>query len=377
MNLHHLAATLAVALLAASCTSGTEGIFASIEREQKIVSLGGLSKTATVTSMAEFGSKYFATGGKALFSRAVTGTTWDKGTIDGKTEVAAVGATSTAVWAVAGGTLYRSTDGTTWTAATIPSQPAGETPSNLIPVRRDDGVTSDELILVLETSAKLMNRVYRISGSAVTSTPIILGGGGSLSAHVNSAVYQDDISTTTTTAYYLASESYLWQVNATFNSFSVVTVTAGDPVSGYAGILYLDSNDTLYLGTKSNGGTGGGLYSVTNPNTTPNFTTLYTNVKVGTNPVTFGQFLFNTTNSELWVATGATIGQEGNGYMELTLPGVLSTTPQNTDSNNYTSTSLKTYYVGTLFKGSTGYFLGTVAHGLWTWNSSTKIWSQQ
>ena len=70
MNLRNLLTGLGVLILAASCTSGTEGIFASLEREQKIVSAGGLNTKATVTHMAELNGRYYAAGGGSLFQRA-------------------------------------------------------------------------------------------------------------------------------------------------------------------------------------------------------------------------------------------------------------------------------------------------------------------
>ena len=77
-----------------------------------------------------------------------------------------------------------------------------------------------------------------------------------------------------------------------------------------------------------------------------------------------------------WVATESTTTQEGHGYMEI-VGTTLSTTP-NTDQSNYKSSILPKAAVGTFFRSLTGdYFLGTVAHGLWKWNSTSKTWSQQ
>jgi len=369
MNLRNSAVVLAALILAASCTSGTEGIFASIEREQKIVSLGGLSKTATVYSMAELGGTYYATGGKALFTRAVTGTAWDKGTVAGKTEVLAVGATSTDIFAVAAGTLYRLVGGT-WTAVTVPG---GLVARDLVPIRASNGYDTSELVLVAENGG-LANTVFRIQGAAVNPTGLDLK--GTLTFDLPIATGSVLSAATDGTNYYLASKSFLWKVNSGFSTATRMLSAdlVGLPLSEYSGLIFQGSK--LYVGTSSVGSVGGGIYSTDPTLATWTFTTIASGVKVGSAyPVAFGQFLYNDVNNSLWVATGATVGQEGNGYMEIA-SGALSQIP-NTDSNNYTSSAIKTFSVGTLFKGSSGYFLGTVAHGLWTWDSTKKVWSQQ
>lgn len=369
MNLRIVFTALAALILAASCTSGTEGIFASIEREQKIVSLGGLNKSATVTHMAELSGKYYATGGRALFSRSTAAgtSTWDKSTVGGFTEVAAVGVAGTKVWSVAGGNLYSSPDGSSWTKVNLAG---GDAVYDLVPVMKNDGFTSTELIVVCGDTAS-HEFVYKIDNTATIGPRVDLSGTPVISA-VASAVF-------TGTEYYLASESYVWNLNSSFAAPTAVTVT-GAPVSGFAGLLVHGSK--LYLSTVSLGTTGGGLYSAASASgTSLTFAAIKTNAQTTTGKtVTFGSMLYNAVNASLWVATGASTVVEGTGYAEVSN---LSTTPSyslipTTNSNNYNSSSLPTSSVSALFRGSDlSYYVGTVAHGLWVWNASTQVWSQQ
>lgn len=364
MNLRILPLLAAIGLLA-SCTSGTEGIFASLEREQKIISLGGLSPSATVTSMAESGGKYYATGGKALFSRSTTGTTWDKSTVGGSTEVQAVGVTASDLWAVANRTLYRLVVDT-WTPVAVPGTLAA---IDLIPVRSANGHATSELVLVTDDGGKA-NTVFRISGPTVGGALDLKGAFADLSAETQTVTS----AATDGTNYYLACESFLWKVDSGFTAATRPAIS-GIPISGYRGLIYFSG--TLTVSTRSNGTGGGGLYQITDTTqTTWAFTAIASDVKVDSNPVSFGQFMANATNSSIWVATESTTTQEGNGYMELD-GTVLSTTP-NTDQSNYKSSILPKSAVGTFFRSSTAeYFLGTVAHGLWSWNPAAKTWSQQ
>jgi len=390
MKIHSTLAVAAVLILATSCSAGTSGIFASIEREQKVVSLGGISKTATVTSMAELTSVsphlYFATGGRSLFIRSAGTVPWNKTTVDGKPQVIAVGSTGgpagahpvETIFAVAangdgsGATLYKYDQA----SGLWPSVPGlgGDTPSGLVPIRTSDGYTNDELLLVTYVgSPPSYQNVYVINNSGVLGPSINLASGlGSLSANVTSAVF-------TGVTYYFASESYLWSSDGTTAN---KVATSGGAIHGYKGLLYFGG--TLYLSTISKDSSGGGLYSATLPSLS------FTGIGGSSNnesvksssgsPVSFAQFLFNTTNNSIWVATGATTLTEGTGYMEFT-PGssTLQTTP-NTDSNNYNSTVLPNSAVGVLFADhesttSPNYFLGTFSQGLWGW--SNRTWIQQ
>jgi len=367
-------------LLAASCTSGTEGIFASIEREQKVVALGGLSSTASVTSMAELSGQYFATGGKALFARSTaTGTTkWTNATVGRNTQVVAVGTAGGKLFAIAGGVLYRAVDASVavtdlvWNAVDLGS---GDTAENLVPVRQGDGVTSNELIVVSNTSG-VHNNIYRLEGtsgalSAAIVLPVVAPFG------VQSAIFDG-------TNYYLLSETSITRMTSSL----VATEVLKSNVYGhdFAGILYLNGTSAVgnhagyYLTTMSNASVGGGLYKAT---TMPSFSALTTSIQISSNPASLGTMLYNKDNDHVWIGTvAANAVTEGRGYVEIVLSSdTLSTVPF-TGSNNYTSTVLPTSAVGLLFRSSTGlYFLGTIANGLWTWNSTgtatTSTWSQQ
>ncbi len=404
MNIRSLAALLAVCLVAASCTSGTSGIFASIEREQKVVSLGGIAATATVTSMAELtrGShQYFLTGGQSMFTRLINTVTWNKMLVAGSSQVSAVGSVGAigneTIFAVASNVLYSSTDGSTWTAVPLLQ---GDIPADLLPVRNADGVSNDQLIVVTYNTAVTgqpsYQDVYLIDATGtVNANPVNLLASvnnlispdslNGLSANPISAVYTGALGVTGS-PYYLASQNYLWRINSTFNAATTITVTG---VSyGYQGLLYLSRNSTLYLSTMSNAGSGGGLYLINSPSAnTLAFTALVTNQKVTVNPVWFTQFLYNTVNNSLWIATGSSSSNQGNGYAEYTLSTAGFSTTPSTNTDNYNSTVLPTSAVGVLWPdhesanwSNPNYFLGTLSQGLWLWSgtgSATPTWTQQ
>lgn len=375
---------LASALVLASCTGGTDGIFASIEKERKIVSLGGLSETATVTHMAESTTlgMYFATGGRALFSRSSDSSSkkWDSSTVGGSDEVKAVGTTNgSTVWAAASNKLWRSTDGSAWTAVSL-STPA-DAVVGLVPIRTDDGYSSTELLVVTADTDGSINRVYRIAadGTTFTALPLVgtVGTGlvspiASIASEVHSAIFDG-------TDYYLVNENFLWRIDSSFSSASVVNVSG--PQSGYRGLIYLDDHG-FYLTTGNNATTGGGIYTSAVGGDSMSLTTIVSDADKNSVPLSFATLIYNDKNESLWVGTrAAEETYEGQGYVEVTLPSDYESTPR-TDSNNYKSSDIVTSAVGTFFRGSDGtYFLGTVAHGLWTWNwegsDSDSTWSQQ
>jgi|GEM_PF-3438947 hypothetical protein len=417
MNLRTLLTGLAVLILATSCTAGTQGIFASIEQEQKIVTTGNLNTAATVTRMAELITSapstgvLFVSGGQALFSKpnTVSSGTWGTSSVDQHGNVAAVGVAGSTVYAVAGGGLYQSTDGSNWTATS--GLASGDIPYDLIPVRNSDGVTNNDLILVTmisytdpgNSSATLyqFGRIYMITPSGINLTPFILNDptGSSASTGLGAPVISAATNGTTSTAgtvFYLASTSYLWCWNGSDSATATAEAYTGGPVNtNYTGLIYLGTPyqsstviNQLYVATGIKSGTtsGGSLYVSTNstaPLLSPGgWTTITSSLSYNSLPVNFGQFLYNTTNSSLWIATGNTTGavQQGTGYMELTVPGNSFSTTPITNSSNYSSSGLYTYAVGCLFYSQNGYYyLGTRAHGLWYWNesgNSSNPWTQ-
>lgn len=451
MSLRTLMTGLAVTLLFASCTSGTTGIFAGLEVEQKIVSTGGLSTTASVSHMAESEpfSKYFITGGQSLFAKAYSATVWTKTTIPGIPDytVYAVGATGGSttsgmldttnygkyVWVVQGSqsdsnyppTLYGSADGgSTWAKIALSG---GETPIDLVPIRLAlDGYSTTELIVVTQVSLNSgynVNHFYFISaatsgsttytttsgtsaslpavaGPFTLTTPADTSGSLGLSSPIISAVNTGVTTSTSEAPYYFASQTYLWPwtgPTTSSSSFNTTTTTplafsiSSGPSTDYGGIFYYPSGTSgiLYLGTVRHSGTntGGGLYYVAGTSlaaTTVSFNTAKTNAENSSGyPVSFGQWIYNSTNADFWIGTGASTTYEGTGYMEFT-PGSnsLATTP-NTNSSNYSSSLLYEYAVGMLFRAYNGgsglYYLGTLAHGLWYWNesgNSSNPWTQ-
>jgi hypothetical protein len=437
MNLRHLPALAAVLVLAASCTSGTSGIFASIEREQAIVSNGGLSKTSTITSMAQLNgtvNKYFATGGKSLFTRSTDpeATAWTATTVGGNTQVTAVGSTADptttptspasytphAVYAVAGGGLYVTTDGATWAAPTFASGSAtigsNDAPATLIPLVRGDGYTSTDLVLVTGnstlgatdssgTAAVEYGDIYIIQGKAGavsgSTVPDKLIGPITLNVDVTttsdpSTVWKPWVPQLLSAAddgssYWFLARGSLWTYHYSGTPSTALQPVAGTPASA---LSLRAIGTTLFLGTdvNSNSSTGGGLYTATSSAgaTTLTWTALASSVttSTGSYPVSFRTFLLNPQTGKLWVGTGSSgTSVVGNGYFEITGP---TTTPSFSktivDSNvdNYSSSSLSTQFVGGLFWGTNQdgthtMFLGTMAYGLWAWDPATGKWSQQ
>jgi hypothetical protein len=380
-------------LFAASCSPGTEGIFASIEREQKVQSLGGMNKYATITSMAEMTSvtphRYFATGGQALFTRNYGVVQWDKTTVGGYSTVAAVGTVgafgSEKAFAIANGQLWVTSDGATWNTVSVGT----DTPYDLIPIRDNGGQFNSEILLVTfhnepSTNQPSYQYVYKIdtSGSVTGPVNLLVGSAASLnglSSNVSSAVNDGS-------NYYLVNQNYLWKI-ASFSGSAVqisVSSTDGWPTHNLQGILFLSSSNTLYLSTMSNANNGGAIYSITytppSVATSFAFTPLATGISKNSYPVWFTQFLYNQRNTSLWIATYASTYVQGTGYMEYA-SGSLSTTP-NTSENNYNSTVLPTSAVGVLYadhESAPNYFLGTLAQGLWQWSGSgsSATWVQQ
>jgi hypothetical protein len=409
---------VAVLVLAASCTSGTSGIFASLEREQKIVSLGGLSTTASVTSMAELTGVtphlYFLTGGQNLFTKQAGTVTWNSTTVAGNSQVAAVGSVggpgssnSETVYAVANSTLYKTIDGSNWNVVPLTGS---DFAFNLVPIRNSDGVSSTELLVVAQQNDSYSNNagdagstpdnvdVYIISAAGSLSNPISIQYSvqqtftnpntpfEGISAPVLTAVKL------TTNSYYFADETYIWYCNGT--SASLVNVGGSAPNTGYQGLLYLLNTtnnavtNTLYLSTMSINTTGGSLYSATPSGTTLNFALIpYSGgaVYVNSRPVWLTQLLYETEFNTLWIATGASTAYQGTGYIEYNPSNTdIYIPPSTTDSSNYNSSVLPTSAVGVLWadhETTTTYFLGTLSQGLWAWNGTTNTsdptWTQQ
>jgi len=408
MNLRTLLTGLAVLVLATSCTAGSEGIFATIEKEQKVVTSGNLNTAATVTRMAELitntttnAGVLLVSGGEAAFtkSNSTSVNTWGTSSVGQHGNVAAVGVAGSTAYAVAGGGLYQSTDGSNWSAG--PSLAAGDTPYDLIPIRNPDGVTSNKLILVTMISYTDPNnssvtiyqygRIYLLTSGGLSATPITLtdptGASSALGDPVISAAIDDGSN------YYLASNSYLWYWNGTQTTVAATTNFPSN--TGFGGLIYLGTPygtttliNRLYVSTgiKSGTTTGGGIYvsAVTSGSPSANWGTITQGTTTSNLPVAFGQFLYNNINNSLWIATRNTTGtsQQGTGYMEYTLSSSSFSTTPSTNSSNYSSSGLSTYAVGCLFYSLNGgglYYLGTRSHGLWYWNetgNSSNPWTQ-
>lgn len=394
--------TLALAvLLAASCTQATGGIFAGIESEQKVVSLGGMNKYASIFSMAEDTTTaadptYYAAGGKLLFSKTASATVWTGSPVGGSSDVAAVGAVANVVYAVANGTLYKLITGV-WTAQTLAG---GEAAENLVPVIGPDGHSVVGLYVVTLDATAGYTKLYRInaSGALGASSISLLGGALPAATSLPAPGITSAVATGTTEATQtdiVADRSYLWDIS-TLTATPTVTCyrPTGAPGSEYAGLLYVNtaggSEQKLLLSVSSNASTGGGIYYATvAANAGASAATFATagsgsNLTYGSSSKAVSPAEMRLVSGSVWVGTvSGNATYEGNGILQVSgLSGTpsVSVTPSTSivTSSNYASTYLYEYATPVIFQTSLNtVFLGTAAHGLWKWNTSSSIFEQQ
>jgi len=392
-----LASAAVLVLLAASCTQNDGGIFAGIESEQKVVSLGGLNKYASVFSMAEDTSAtpkvYYAAGGKALFSRDADATTWNAGTVGGSSEVNAVGEAGTTVWAVAGGKLYQRSAGS-WTVQPVSG---GETVTNLVPVIDADGITVVGQYVVTKSTAGSYSKIYRISSTGTLNTnaaQLVTGATlpvGSATVDIPAPGITSAVATDGSHDVVL-SRSFLWDIATPDASPAVdgFRPAGSVPNSEYAGLLYLGSATKLFVSVSSNSTTGGGIYYATLAAGSAAAAATFSSAVDGTDltysskAVSPAQMRYLSGTTSLWVGTvSGNATYEGNGVLEVkgtTGSPTVSVTPSTSlvTSSNYSSTGLSVVSTPVIYRTSDGtVFLGTAAHGLWKWNASDKIFEQQ
>ncbi len=431
MNLRTWSA-IGVILLLVSCSQGTQGIFASIQREQKVKSNGGLSDGATVTHMAEFqgtgAASYYIAGGGTLFHRLTGATDWQPATISaGATynrfmAVGSAGGNTGTLWAVANydstgsNKLFSSPDGVNWTAYT---GLGNVTPQNLIPIRKSDGYSSDSLLLTVtdNTSGSLSgsyDQVFIITSSTVGASlamPAITATVGTTSTTTNA--YSFPITGAATDGsgyYYFINNDALYS----YNGGNITRIPGNSPMPtdtselnghGFYGIAVLPHGTLTGVGN----GTTDLQAVITSTNGTVYWGTLnsgtwtYVNQVNGIKDKYYGQtvpmgtvILENQTNpAYVWMGTRNLVTNQGAGFVSLSTAGVYALQPPSgTDSDNYNSattstittvssstvTSLATSQILLLFKASDGsYFAGTATQGLWKWVASgaTGTWSQQ
>jgi len=154
---------------------------------------------------------------------------------------------------------------------------------------------------------------------------------------------------------------------------------------GYRGLIILSgtSMDGVYLSTNRGSIVKGTVADIVD-NTWTTATILEPAARVGTDTVAFDQFLYQgiSGSESLWVGTTFANVSEGYGYGSISTGGVVTKNPPaGTNSNNYTSSKLNSYTTPLLFMGGAApngtYFLGTAAHGLWSWDPVNKSWSPQ
>lgn len=423
MNLRTWSAIGAILLLA-SCSQGTGGIFASIEREQKVKSTGGLSQVATVTSMAEMNSRYYIAGGAALFQRSTAETDWHSSRISCQgitySQVMSVGVvtipgpptTTYLLYAVAnrGDTgsnqLFSSTDGSTWS---IVSLPTGINAYGLLPIKEatkeaSGGISSDELLLTTyvntgsATDGDAYEQVFIVGSSGISvaiSLPNITFSSGGSSVTSNAYSFPITGAATDGSGYYFVNNDGVFY--STGSTMSQIGNVSGNPLNGngFADILLLptgtlsslaDAGNTqavisnnkgaLYWGYVSNTGAWTAVGSQTGVNDLAGQT------------VTFGPMIYNPSQSLVWIGTLNGITNPGAGIASLSASlGFNLQPPAGTDSNNYSSSlqlsngliiDLEIAQVPLLYVAGDGsIFAGTAAEGLWRWTAVDKQWNQQ
>lgn len=406
-------------LLSMSCSQGTQGILASIEREKKVHSAGGLNWAATVTHMAELSGNYYIAGGGALFQRAILDASgnqvvnWNSTTVaSGYTNFMAVGragdATNGTLYAVGnrGATdsnaLFSSTDGVTWTKVTLSGT---EQATDLIPIRQSDGVSADKLLLVTKADSSdspgKYQHVYIIdyTGTGTTEvthigTEIGLEGTGTATGTTYTYGYPVTSAAIDGTDYYFVNNNGVFYYNGSGNLATIVT-GADMGSTGYYGVILLPTSVFTTLGsapaviTKSSsallwGSLSGGTWTELGKATGKE--------DASGSDVFFGNALLETATSPnyLWIGT---LNSRSTAYAGAGIASVSPSLdyalqpPAGMDTDSYESTiqesngqvvGLETAQIDLLFHASDGsIFAGTAAQGLWRWNPSTTSWSQQ
>ncbi len=391
----------AALLVLASCTQGSQGIFASIEREQKIKSAGGLSKVATVTHMAELNGRYYIAGGAALFQRSSTEAKWHP-TEDlpaGYRQVMSVGragdVTTGVLYAVAnqGSTATNallSYNGTSWSVAALPD--TSDRAFSLVPIHSPDGFTSDRLLLtVTPNSANSFQKAYIIDSGGFQATAVDFGFAYGFPA--TGAAFDG------TSGYYIANYDRVFY----FNGATTAEVTGADLQP--AGGATADASgffDVILLPVADFGTWGGNPAVVSSTKSTLYWGSLNAGVWTqkaklsgvkdeGNSAVLFGPMIYQDQNATkyVWIGTlNATVQtvstNQGAGFASLTPAANAQFAefdlqpPKGTDKDNYNSSLLPLSQVWSMTRTSNAtYYAGTAAQGLWNWKSTTLEWSQE
>ena len=393
----------ALLLLLASCTQGTSGIFASVEREKRVTSTGGLSSDATVTHMAQFSvmvgsvatSTYFIAGGGALFHRTYTETDWHSQTINFNGHVynhfMGVGlvddGTTPTLYAIANydstssNKLFRSTDGTTWNVVPLLSTQAAGT---LVAVHEDNGFASKRLLLNVSQANPgddpTYQYVYVIStGGAVdltTATAVSLGS-TPYTFPVTGATYDSNQS-----LYYFVNAFVLFESNG-----STATAVTGGIVNSNT-----DFQDVMVLNPALDGTNNaiissqrGALYWGVLSGISWTDGASHTNlIDSSSDRIRFGQMIYESLagNQRVWIGTLNGVTAAGAGFASLTNTwGYSVQPPSGTDTDNYNSTVLPTSQILMFYKDTANppnnYFAGTASEGLWKWSPTDQTWSQE
>jgi hypothetical protein len=391
----------ALILLLASCSQGSAGIFATVQREQKVHSTGGLSSVATVTHMTQLNGVYYIAGGGTLFYRKYTDTSWTSLTTSygGHTYnhfmgVGLVGSSTTGtLYAVANynatdsNMLFSSTNGTSWSAVTaLPSSVIAET---LVPImHQNTGNTSTELLLNVAPAGSgddpTYQTIYIITTSGISSA--ISLGSNAFTYPITGAAYDDSQA-----QYYFVNNVELFNVSGTYPSFSLALVTLSTSLSSNNALRDIlmvptsifTSNSSAYNVIVSS--SKGSLYFGNLSGTTWTDVGNDSNVRDDSTTndlVAFDRLLYEdeSGNQYIWIGTLNGVSAQGAGYGTLsTTSGISVQPPAGTDTNNYDSTVLPTSQVMMLYKDNVNspynFFLGTGSQGLWKWSS--QEWSQE
>ena len=372
---------LMFSVLLGSCSPGTTGMFAGLETETKLVASGALKLNATISSMAEDSTNFYAAGGLHLYVRANTdlGTKvdWTSESIHSQAQTLAVRSIGNSeVYAIAGdgttNTLYHRSGGA-WAAVSLSGT---DNPVDLVPVIGGDGSSVTHILVVTETApgSQYYNSVYLLTSTTLTS-PLLLttsAGPSNLPVPVTSAASDG-------TSIFMVNKSFVWATDLTLSSAALVT---GVPQGkDYSSILVVSGSTTsldgVYLATRDLGTSGGNVYFWTSAKITGTAwqtpATVVSSASSSSTAVCFLSLLLPTSTSPCVL-----VGTRNHGYSELTPTKFAAVPTLTTVTGNYDVSTLPTSVVTFLYATADGttVCLGTNSLGLWT-QGSDKTWKQQ
>lgn len=390
-----------------SCTYGTDGIFYSLENEEKVYTANGINSNVTVLSMAERGNYLYIACGPKFYSRIKNTITWVGFNLGGQEFAYAVAQGNAAtLWAITGPAstgntnyLYYTNDDSNWISYDYAAHGISGTPVNLIPITGPDGYSmvgqsaSGGCILVtVNPVTNDYSSAYILKGNgdtpikidlltpAKTVTASLTGVGNP----ITSAAYDGNY-------YYLANKSFIWFANPTTGAALLLTYASFGTTlgNGFNTICFVDNSKLRSSGLPvypTNIGTDnrtGYVYSVglssdsTNNNSLiflfkPADPSTPTNLNAPTPAISLSSSLYSSAinaTSMVMDNYALLIGGRGVGYGELSGNLTFSKpTSASTSTSNYFSTILSSATVSVMYYSvnENKLFLGASGNGLWS-----------